>query len=150
MQPEIIDAAVKLAKQVGYLNITRSRLAQALNKSDPWLTKQGVSIQEVVGWLREHADLLMIEPGEPTAETRNGRNWIEHNKAAILEAAYAQAETLGINRIKRDDVARSAGVAQGTVNGRFGSMDSLRRAVVELARERGNSRLVAQGEACGF
>lgn len=66
---------------------------------------------------------------------------------AVLDAAVVEARTMGLQRIRRDTVARRAGVAAGTVNNAFGNMSGLREAVMREAVSKEHLDIVAQGLA---
>jgi AcrR family transcriptional regulator len=68
-------------------------------------------------------------------------------KEQILAVAVARAELLGINGLRRDDVADSAGIARGLVSRYFNTMPQLRRAVMRHAVHHGNLTIIAQGIA---
>lgn len=72
---------------------------------------------------------------------------IEDRDGRILGAALDCALRDGYQWITRDDVARAAGVATGTVNTVYGSMRALKRAVLTAAVEKGIMEIVAQGLA---
>lgn len=69
-------------------------------------------------------------------------------RAAIMAAALELAEEIGFSNIGRDSVAARAGVAAGSVNHEFGTVASLRDAVMAEAIARGNLPIIAQGLAC--
>lgn len=63
----------------------------------------------------------------------------------IITAALELAAADGYQWITRAGVASKAGVATGTINGAFGDMRGLKRAVLHAAIERGVWAVVAQG-----
>lgn len=67
----------------------------------------------------------------------------------VLEAAVELAKGVGYQWITRDQVAEAAGVASGSVNGAYGSMVELKRAVLRHAVEHEIVEIVAQGLADG-
>lgn len=69
-------------------------------------------------------------------------------KERILDMAYSMAVNEGFNSLKRDDVAAKAGVALGTINHHFKTIDNLRTEVMKRAVEMEDLRLIAQGIAC--
>lgn len=69
---------------------------------------------------------------------------VQNRNRAVLEAALVLAELRGYKSITRIDVAASAGVACGSVNNAFGTMDALRDAVVATAVERRMLPIIAQ------
>ncbi len=68
-------------------------------------------------------------------------------KEEILAVAVAQASKVGLNGLRRDDVAKAAGVANGLVSRYFNTMLQLRRAVIRSAVHTENLALIAQGLA---
>lgn len=72
---------------------------------------------------------------------------VGNRNRAVLNAAVAVAESLGFAAFTRSDVAAQAGVATGSVNNAFGTMDGLRDAVMAEAIAREMLPLVAQGVA---
>lgn len=74
---------------------------------------------------------------------------LEERRAAILEAAIAEAKEQGYQWITRDAVARRAGVGAGSVNVAFGRMVELKREVLRQAVARRLVEIVAQGLADG-
>lgn len=67
----------------------------------------------------------------------------------ILAAAIAIAERDGWGAITRDGVAKAAGVADGSVNHAFGTVEGLRDAVMTAAVERRIVSIVATGLVAG-
>lgn len=65
----------------------------------------------------------------------------------ILEAAAQLAAERGYTNITRAEVAERAGVADGSVNNAFGTMDGLRDAVMQKAVADHHAGIVAQGLA---
>jgi AcrR family transcriptional regulator len=66
---------------------------------------------------------------------------------AILEAGVALAGERGWRQFNRDDVAARAGVAAGSVNNAYGTMDGLHDAVMAEAVTRELPDIVAAGLA---
>lgn len=71
------------------------------------------------------------------------------SKEHILEVAYTMAQRDGFGTLTRDGVAAEAGVAMGSVNHHYGTMQVLRDAVMQRAVEEENLELIAQGIALG-
>lgn len=71
------------------------------------------------------------------------------NKTDIITAAVQLALSVGYQRITRDAVARSAGVAVGTINSNFGTIEGLRREVLKYAVKGEILPIIAQGLAVG-
>lgn len=72
---------------------------------------------------------------------------VETRNRSVLEAAVALASERGFRNYSRSDVARRAGVADGSVNNAYGTMDGLHDAVMTQAVERGLLPIVATGLA---
>lgn len=68
-------------------------------------------------------------------------------KEEILAVAVAHASVVGLNGLRRDDVAKKAGVANGLVSRYFNTMIQLRRAVLRSAVHNEILPLIAQGLA---
>lgn len=71
------------------------------------------------------------------------------SKEHILDTAYKMARRDGFAAITRDGVAAEAGVAMGSVNHHYGTMQVLRDAVMQRAVEEEQLELIAQGIAMG-
>lgn len=71
------------------------------------------------------------------------------SKEHILDTAYKMAQRDGFAAITRDGVAAEAGVAMGSVNHHYGTMQVLRDAVMQRAVEEEQLELIAQGIAMG-
>lgn len=69
---------------------------------------------------------------------------IENRDARILEAAVKLAKQDSYQWIRREDVAREAGVSGGSINRVFGTMADLKRAVIRHAIEVGELSIVAE------
>lgn len=72
---------------------------------------------------------------------------VDRRNQAILEAGVALAGERGFRNFSRNDVAERAGVAAGSVNNAYGTMDGLHDAVMEVAVERQLTAIVAGGLA---
>lgn len=68
-------------------------------------------------------------------------------RCKVLDAAYQLAQHVGLYDMMRDDVARLAGVASGSVNHHFKTMDGLRDAVMRKAIQTECLSIVADGLA---
>lgn len=74
----------------------------------------------------------------------------EQRRASIMAAAMVEAATAGYSKMTREGVAARAGVAVGSINHEFGTMDALRDAVMAAAIEAPDHyAIVAQGMADG-
>jgi AcrR family transcriptional regulator len=72
---------------------------------------------------------------------------VERRNQAILEAGVALAAERGFRKFSRSDVATRAGVAVGSVNNAYGTMDGLHDAIMAVAVERGLVAIIAGGLA---
>lgn len=70
-------------------------------------------------------------------------------RSAIIAAALRLAADKGYQTLTRDDVAAEAGVAAGSVNHEFGTVDNMRDAVIDAAVEERNLVVVAQAIVAG-
>lgn len=68
-------------------------------------------------------------------------------RTALLAAALAEAAEHGYRNITRDAVARRAGLAAGSVNHEFETVEGLRNAVMTEAIETGALDIIRQGIA---
>ena len=90
-----------------------------------------------------------VRPMERLPRSERAAQQREARRASILAAAVQLAEANGFATMKRDQIARAAGVADGSVNHECGSMEGLRDAVMEEAVCRRILPIVAQGLAQG-
>jgi AcrR family transcriptional regulator len=65
-------------------------------------------------------------------------------KGDLLNVAMTLAEQQGYSHIKRDEIAKLAGVAMGSVNLHLGTMHKIRKSVVRRAIKTENLRIIAQ------
>lgn len=68
-------------------------------------------------------------------------------RQAIMRAAVETASSMGFRSMTRESIAEAAGVAQGSINHEFGTMDALRDAVMLEAVNKERLDIVAQGLA---
>ena len=68
---------------------------------------------------------------------------------AIMAAAMDEAAAVGFANVRRNAVARRAGVANGSVNHAFGTLDALKDAIMAEAVASLVLPIVAQGLAAG-
>lgn len=80
---------------------------------------------------------------ERSARMRNER------ERKILEAAIEEAKRVGCRNFTRREIAARAGVADGSVNHAFGTLDALRDAVMRAAVAREIVSIIRQGLADG-
>lgn len=72
---------------------------------------------------------------------------MSHLKDKILDAAFALAVEGGYHSIRRDSVAERAGVAGGTVNLHYDTMDNLKIALMQRAIDEEQLDILAAGMA---
>ncbi len=72
---------------------------------------------------------------------------MSHLKDKILDAAFTLAVEGGYRSIRRDMIAERAGVAGGTVNLHFLTMDNLKAAIMKRAIESEQLDILAAGMA---
>lgn len=68
-------------------------------------------------------------------------------KDFLLDIALKQSIACGYQNIKRNAIAKEAGVANGLISKYFGTMPQLKRTVMRAAVHRGIFEVVAQGLA---
>ena len=124
----IYAAAVRLAKRNGYRNITRAQLAEELGKSEAWVTRHG-GIVATIERLELDAKRLRLKPGKRSRGVTTSRQWSETLPTTIVDAAEALTREKG--GFTRDEVATKAGVANGTINYYFGTLQGLRTKLAE-------------------
>ncbi len=74
-----------------------------------------------------------------------GKESKDVRKQQIIDAAIAEAEIVGFDKIQRADVAKRASIGDGTVNLHFGTMQKLKRSVMRHAVKSSNLKIIAQG-----
>jgi AcrR family transcriptional regulator len=79
--------------------------------------------------------------------TRATRTNPDVRKELILDAAVQLSTRIGYNRITRDAVAELAHVSSSLLHAYFPRMESVRRAVMEVAIKREIVEIIAQGLA---
>jgi len=150
MKPEIWDAAITVARRVGYQNVTRQALADQLGQNLNWV-HNNCRVSEIVAELRQKAPLLGLQAGDRGhSNSGPGRNWGEEDKKRLFDCAWQIATERGLARTTREAVAYAAEVAPSTVNARWGNIRDLREAVARHAQKEGHSNLVAQAQALGI
>lgn len=74
---------------------------------------------------------------------------MSHLKDRILDAAFALAVECGYENIRRDTIAERAGVASGTVNLHYATMENLKAAIMHRAIDTEQLNILAMGVAKG-
>ena len=151
MTTEVFDAAVAVARRVGYRNITRKLVAEELAANPDWgrdvtrtmnfLINEG-KMAELVDQIVEAKDRLALVPGERVPTLSN--LWKKHDRADIAMTAYRKAVADGLYSLSLPKVAAETGFSVGTLRNYFGSVDGLRQEVVALAQRAGNNCLAAE------
>lgn len=139
MTPEQIKkTAVKMAKERGLENISRNTLC----------ARAGIpagSFSHVMGRTFKAFIRELIDEGHGNVaggKLEKRRIAPELRKDHIVATGLQLAEE-GL-KLTRADVADRAGVSAGTVSKYFNTMPQLRRAVVRLAKQRGNATALEQ------
>lgn len=153
MTTEVFDAAVAVARRVGYRNITRKLIAEELAANPAWgrdvtrtmnyLINEG-KMAELVDQIVEEKDRLALVPGQRVPTLSN--LWKKHDKKDIAQAAYRMAVSKGLYALSLPKVAADTGFSVGTLRNYFGGIDGLREAVLAVATSQGNGRLIREGQ----
>jgi hypothetical protein len=151
MTTEVFDAAVAVARRVGYRNITRRLLAEELASKPEWgrdvsrtmnyLINEG-KMGELIEQVLEAKDRLALVPGARVPTLSN--LWKGHDKKEIVIAAYRKAVTDGLYSLSLPKTAADTGFSVGTLRNYFGSVEGLRLEVVAEAHRNGNNTLAAE------
>ena len=153
MTTEVFDAAVAVARRVGYRNITRKLIAEELAANPDWgrdvtrtmnfLINEG-KMAELVDQIVEAKDRLALVPGERVPTLSN--LWKKHDRADIAMTAYRKAVADGLYSLSLPKVAGQTGFSVGTLRNYFGSIEGLREAVLVIATSQSNSALIREGQ----
>lgn len=158
MTTEVFDAAVSVARKVGYRNVTRRLIAEQMAKRGPYKGRpeqamnyliNGGKMSELVGQLIEAKDRLALVPGD-RAKSAQASYWRDHDRADLLDAAYRMATERGLFSLSMTEVAKASGFSRGTVNNYFTNLEGLRDEVVAKAVEHQNYKLCGQALASGL
>lgn len=151
MTTEVFDAAVAVARRVGYRNITRRLLAEELASKSEWgrdvertmnyLINEGGMVA-LIDQVVEAKDRLALPPGK-RGYTR-AHIWKKHNQNDIVTAAYRKAVTDGLYSLSMPKVAADTGFSVGTLRNYFGSIEGLRQQVVAFAHRHGNNTIATE------
>jgi AcrR family transcriptional regulator len=74
---------------------------------------------------------------------------MSHLKDKILDAAFTLAVECGYRALRRDNIAERAGVAGGTVNLHYATMENLKAAIMRRAIDAEQLDILAAGMAEG-
>lgn len=153
MTTEVFDAAVAVARRVGYRNITRKLIAEELAANPDWgrdltrtmnfLINEG-KMSEIVDQIVEAKERLALVPGERVPTLSN--LWKKHDKTDIADVAYRKAVTDGLYTLSLPKIAAETGFSVGTVRNYFGSIEGLREEVLKLAKGASNDTLIREGQ----
>ncbi len=69
-------------------------------------------------------------------------------KSLLLDKAMQIANEVGYRGVTRDEIAKRAKVAQGSVNNHLGTIAQIRKMIVRRAVKEGNAAIIA--EACVY
>jgi len=147
----INDAAVRVARQVGYRNVTRKLLAEDLAKAGfssgqtklvhNYLVNSG-SMRDVIAFLVRNRERLALVPGD-RVPSANANYWKEYDRADLLDQAYRIATTEGLLNLTIRKVVRASGFSAGTIHNYFADLEGLRDEVVREAIKHENLRVLA-------
>ena len=153
MTTEVFDAAVAVARRVGYRNITRRLLAEELASKPDWgkdvdrtmnyLINEG-KMSELIDRIVDEKDRLALVPGKRVATLSN--LWKKHDRKDISHTAYRMAVKSGLYSLSLPKVAAEAGFSVGTLRNYFGSIDGLREEVLKIATCQGNGTLIREAQ----
>lgn len=143
---EALQAGVKLAKNIGLINVSRSELCKELGINDSaWPSVIGCTFTEFFRELKKS----LGDSSKLTHPIVKKRVNPELRKDHILSVAIDLAAEKGFNNVTRSDVAEAAGVSTGTVSKHFGTMDQLRNDIVRRAIKSEVLKIIAQAIASG-
>lgn len=143
---ELIALAVNLANANGLINLSRQSVCAAARIPDGsfWSVTGG----NFSDFLEEVRQRVRPEALHAKAVSRNRAN-PELRREQILAAAVTQAETVGIHKVTRNDVADRAGVSPALVSFHLGTLPNMNRAIMRAAIRTESVAIVAQGLAGG-
>lgn len=129
--------AVRLAAQVGVVNLTRTMVCnEAGIPAGSFTHIMGVGFIEFLDQLRNDGHNLGSGGTRTTPDVR---------RDVIMRAAVATAEMIGYDKMTRDEIAEMAGCSPSLVSRYLGTMVQLRRDVMRYAVAREHLRIIAQG-----
>jgi hypothetical protein len=127
----------------GLINLNCGALCQRAGvPSGQFAEVMGQGWVEFVGEVRGDSGIPLYPVG-PSRSSRAAHPLLRRDQ--ILGVALTMASGSHYMRITRDEVARTAGVAAGSVTRYFGDMTTLRAAVLRAAVDTGAVDIVAQG-----
>lgn len=158
MTTEVFDAAVSVARAVGYRNVTRRLIAEQMAKAGPYKDRVEQAMNHLINdgrmadilqQLVDAKDRLALVSGR-RAKSAQASFWRPYDRAALLDSAYRMATRDGLFAITPTKVAEESGFSRGTLINYFGSFDNLRAEVVDMAVKHENLKLCAQAVASGL
>ncbi|MNZ37831.1 hypothetical protein D3C78_552900 [compost metagenome] len=158
MKPTIYELALRLAREIGWRNVTRATLLGAC--VDAGLTAEPWARDWASNHFRGEDALSLIRlklvaedgMGEGSPSGSSSGVWRQRNREMILDEAYRLATERRQLLIPRWEIAEAVGVSAGLVSIAWDGMDNLRRAVVRRAVEQDGpqSLLALQAGAIGL
>lgn len=136
LQEAVTTAAAEIIADKGLINLTRESVCKRAGiASGSFTLVMGCTFTE---FLKNYEDENL---GDVTEHTRSDPRT---RRAQILKVATAVAKRIGINNMRRADVAEQAGVSGSLVSRYFASFDDLREEVATGAIESNDGRIMAQ------
>ena len=139
---QVKKTALRMAKKIGLINLTRRNLCEELGIPDgSWLKVMDCTFSDLMQELQKESKSVNNHP------VNRGRVEANLRHKQILEAAIKIALKVGYHKMTRGDIALKAGISMGLITLRFGTMVKLRRAVMRAAIAQEIPEIVAQGLA---
>lgn len=136
----VIQTAKKMIEKDGLINLSKKRICDELNISDPEFTAViGGSFERFVHGM----GLLDIKTGGVPNIVR-ARTYPTLRKEHILKCALDLAIEIGYDKITREKIAEKAGVSMGLINKYFGTMLKFRRDIVRASIKQEILEIIAQ------
>lgn len=158
MTTEVFDAAVSVARKVGYRNVTRRLIAEKMAEAGEYkdrpqqamnfLINEG-KMGELIKQLVEAKDRLALVPGSRVGAAPSAF-WRVHDKSDLVNVAYRLASDKGLLGVTMVGVAELSGFSRATLNNYFKSLDNLRSEIIAVAVKHQNLRLCGQAVASGL
>jgi len=142
---QIKDLAVRMAKENGLVNLSRSGLCAAAEIPDGSFTHiVGCSFTDFILEVRKEVPNELAF--KKVVKTRTNP---QLRKDSILAAAVQASEECGYMKVTSQQIADLAGVSPSLVWKYFGTMNGLRRAIMRRAVTEQNIKVIAQGLDAG-
>lgn len=146
MTTEIFNAAVRVAKRVGYRNVTLQLLADEAGISRNWLVNN-FRLRAALTEMSEKAAELGVGPGERKLDSTG--LWKAQDREFIIETARTVARDEGLTAVTRPKIAALAGFSTATITNYFGDIGGLVDEVMRKAVAEGDAVVVMHGLAAG-